>query len=84
MIAIEISDVGLKKAAADNQKGEWTFEIDAINGAPHSPEEVFCIIGTWKEARSKAEAHARERGCEDGVDSIHLFAFRRDRQSEGG
>ena len=84
MIVIEINDPALQKSVAENLKGEWTFQIDTVNGKPVLPEEVFLSTGTWEEARSKAEAHARTRGCKDGVDSIHLFAFTRDRQSERG
>lgn len=73
MISIEISDPALEKATADNQTGEWYFLISTINGQHISPEEVFCRSGTWKDARTKAEAHARTCGCKDEMDSVLLL-----------
>jgi hypothetical protein len=73
MISIEISDPTLRRAADENQTGEWCFTITTINGGQVSPEEVFCRSGAWKEARLKAEEHARTCGCRDGMDSVLLL-----------
>lgn len=73
MISIEISDPVLQRAADENETGEWCFTITTINGQRVSPEEVFCRTGNWKDARLKAEEHARACGCRDGMDSILLL-----------
>jgi hypothetical protein len=62
MIAIEISDPDLKKATAENHSGEWWFLMPDA--------KTFTATGPWKDARSKAEAHARACGSIDGQDSI--------------
>jgi len=67
MIAIEISDPDLKKATAENHSGEWWFLMPDA--------KTFTATGPWKDARAKAEAHARALGSQDGQDSILLLGL---------
>lgn len=77
MIAFHFNSADLETAASENQIGSWDFIIDDLMSpaAQQPKEKQFYSKGTWKEARAKAEVHARTCGSKDGVDSILVVGF---------